>query len=402
MPTYNWVGKTRDGLSKKGVIVADGVEAAMATLRAQAITPTTVKPKPKDLAEIFPFLQKGVSIRDLVIFTRQFATMIDAGLPLVQCLDILGTQQENPAFKKVIMQIKGDVESGSTFSDALGKHPKVFDRLFVNLVAAGEVGGILDTILARLAAYLEKADKLRRKVKGALTYPAAVTAIAIIVVVVMLTKVIPVFEKMFKDFGGTLPAPTQMVINISHWLQAYILYLIIGVGLAAYGLKRWYGTEKGRAILDALFLKSPIFGSLLQKVAVARFSRTLSTMLSSGVPILDALEIVARTAGNVVVEKEILMTKSSIAEGKTIAEPLQGSKVFPGMVVQMISVGEQTGAMDAMLGKIADFYDDEVDTAVDALTSLLEPLLMVGLGGTIGGLLIAMYLPIFKIAENVN
>jgi len=402
MPTYNWVGKTRDGLSKKGVIVADGVEAAMATLRAQAITPTTVKPKPKDLAEIFPFLQKGVSIRDLVIFTRQFATMIDAGLPLVQCLDILGTQQENPAFKKVIMQIKGDVESGSTFSDALGKHPKVFDRLFVNLVAAGEVGGILDTILARLAAYLEKADKLRRKVKGALTYPAAVTAIAIIVVVVMLTKVIPVFEKMFKDFGGTLPAPTQMVINISHWLQAYILYLIIGVGLAAYGLKRWYGTEKGRAILDALFLKSPIFGSLLQKVAVARFSRTLSTMLSSGVPILDALEIVARTAGNVVVEKEILMTKSSIAEGKTIAEPLQGSKVFPGMVVQMISVGEQTGAMDAMLGKIADFYDDEVDTAVDALTSLLEPLLMVGLGGTIGCLLVAMYLPIFKIAENVN
>ena len=402
MPTYNWVGKTRDGLSKKGVIVAEGVEAAMATLRAQAITPTTVKPKPKDLSEIFPFLQKGVSIRDLVIFTRQFATMIDAGLPLVQCLDILGTQQENPTFKKVIMQIKGDVESGSTFSDALGKHPKVFDRLYVNLVAAGEVGGILDTILSRLAAYLEKADKLRRKVKGALTYPAAVTVIAIVVVVVMLTKVIPVFEKMFKDFGGTLPAPTQMVIGVSHWLQAYILYLIIAVGLAGYGLKRWYGTEKGRAIMDALFLKSPIFGSLLQKVAVARFSRTLSTMLSSGVPILDALEIVARTAGNVVVEKEILMTKASIAEGKTIAEPLTGSKVFPGMVVQMISVGEQTGAMDAMLSKIADFYDDEVDTAVDALTSLLEPLLMVGLGGTIGCLLVAMYLPIFKIAENVT
>jgi type IV pilus assembly protein PilC len=263
------------------------------------------------------------------------------------------------------------------------------------------VGGILDTILSRLAAYLEKNDKLRRKVKGAMTYPAAVTVIATIVVVVMLTKVIPVFEKMFKDFGGTLPAPTQMVINISHWLQAYIVYLIIGVAIAAYSLKRYYGTTQGRAVMDAIFLKSPIFGSLLQKVAVARFSRTLSTMLSSGVPILDALEIVARTAGNVVVEREILMTKSSIAEGKTIAEPLQGSKVFPGMVVQMISVGEQTGAMDAMLGKIADFYDDEVDTAVDALTSLLEPLLMVGLGGTIGCLLIAMYLPIFKIADNV-
>src|SRR5262245_57610698 len=401
MPTYNWVGKTRDGLSKKGVIVSETVDAAMATLRAQAITPTTVKPKPKDLAEIFPFLQKGVKIRDLVIFTRQFATMIDAGLPLVQCLDILGGQQENQAFKKVILQIKGDVESGSTFSDALGKHPKVFDRLYVNLVAAGEVGGILDTILSRLAAYLEKADKLRRKVKGAMTYPTAVTVIAILVVVVMLTKVIPVFEKMFSDFGGTLPAPTQWVINASHFLQHYIIYMAMAVFALGYALKRWYGTEKGRAILDALFLKSPIFGSLLKKVAVARFSRTLSTMLSSGVPILDALEIVARTAGNVVVEKEILMTKASIAEGKTIAEPLQGSKVFPGMVVQMISVGEQTGAMDAMLGKIADFYDDEVDTAVDALTSLLEPLLMVGLGGTIGALLVAMYLPIFKIAENV-
>jgi type IV pilus assembly protein PilC len=401
MPTYTWLGKTREGLSKKGVIVAADVEAAMTTLRAQAITPTTVKPKAKELSEIFPFLQKGVTIRDLVIFTRQFATMIDAGLPLVQCLDILGTQQENQTFKKIILQIKGDVEAGSTFSDALGKHPKVFDRLYVNLVAAGEVGGILDTILTRLAAYLEKNDKLRRKVKGAMTYPAAVTVIATIVVVVMLTKVIPVFEKMFKDFGGTLPAPTQMVINISHWLQHYLIYLVIGLAAVAYGLKRWYGTEQGRAIMDALFLKSPIFGSLLQKVAVARFSRTLSTMLSSGVPILDALEIVARTAGNVVVEKEILMTKSSIAEGKTIAEPLQGSKVFPGMVVQMISVGEQTGAMDAMLSKIADFYDDEVDTAVDALTSLLEPLLMVGLGGTIGCLLVAMYLPIFKIADNV-
>ena len=401
MPTYNWVGKTREGQSKKGVIVAADVDSAMTTLRAQAITPTTVKPKGKELGEIFPFLQRGVKIRDLVVFTRMFATMIDAGLPLVQCLDILGTQQENPGFKKIILQIKGDVESGSTFSDALGKHPKVFDRLYVNLVAAGEVGGILDTILSRLAAYLEKNDKLRRKVKGAMTYPAAVTVIATVVVVVMLTKVIPVFEKMFKDFGGTLPAPTQMVINLSHFLQAYILYMIIGLGVIAYGLKRYYGTTQGRLVMDTLFLKSPIFGSLLRKVAVARFSRTLSTMLSSGVPILDALEIVARTAGNVVVEREILMTKSSIAEGKTIAEPLQGSKVFPGMVVQMISVGEQTGAMDAMLGKIADFYDDEVDTAVDALTSLLEPLLMVGLGGTIGCLLVAMYLPIFKIADNV-
>jgi len=402
MPTFNWAGKTRDGLAKKGVIVANDVEGAMTTLRAQAITPTTVKLKPKDLSEIFPMLQKKVSTKDLVMFTRQFATMIDAGLPLVQCLDILGTQQENATFKKVILQIKSDVESGSTFSDALGKHVKVFDRLYVNLVAAGEVGGILDTILNRLAAYLEKNEALRRKVKAAMTYPAAVTVIAGLVVVLMLVKVIPVFEKMFKDFGGALPAPTQMVITFSHFMQSYILFMIGGLVALGFILKRIYATDGGRVFFDQVFLKTPVFGSLLQKVAVARFSRTLSTMLSSGVPILDALEIVARTAGNVIVEREILMTKSAIAEGKTIAEPLQGSKVFPGMVVQMISVGEQTGAMDAMLGKIADFYDDEVDTAVDALTALLEPLLMVGLGGSIGSLLIAMYLPIFKIAEVVN
>ena len=402
MPTFNWAGKTRDGLAKKGVIVANDVDGAMATLRAQAITPTTVKLKAKELSEIFPALQKKPATKDLVMFTRQFATMIDAGLPLVQCLDILGTQQENAAFKKIILQIKSDVESGSTFSDALGKHVKVFDRLYVNLVAAGEVGGILDTILNRLAAYLEKNEALRRKVKSAMVYPASVSVIALIVVVVMLVKVIPVFEKMFKDFGGVLPAPTQMVINVSHFMQSWILYMIAGVVLAAFLLKRIYATPGGRSFFDTVFLKVPVFGDLLRKVAVARFSRTLSTMLSSGVPILDALEIVARTAGNVVVEREILRTKGSIAEGKTIAEPLQGSKVFPGMVVQMISVGEQTGAMDAMLGKIADFYDDEVDTAVDALTSLLEPLLMVGLGGSIGCLLVAMYLPIFKIADAVN
>jgi type IV pilus assembly protein PilC len=402
MPTFNWAGKTRDGLAKKGVIVANDVDGAMSTLRAQAITPTTVKLKPRDLSEIFPALQKKPATKDLVMFTRQFATMIDAGLPLVQCLDILGTQQENAAFKKVILQIKSDVESGATFSDALAKHVKIFDRLYVNLVAAGEVGGILDTILNRLAAYLEKNEALRRKVKSAMVYPASVTVIAVLVVVVMLVKVIPVFEKMFKDFGGVLPAPTQMVINISHFMQAWIVYMIVAVVALIYAFKRVYATPGGKALFDAIFLKVPVFGDLLRKVAVARFSRTLSTMLSSGVPILDALEIVARTAGNVVVEREILRTKSSIAEGKTIAEPLQGSKVFPGMVVQMISVGEQTGAMDAMLGKIADFYDDEVDTAVDALTSLLEPLLMVGLGGSIGCLLVAMYLPIFKIADAVN
>ncbi|MCP4006077.1 MAG: type II secretion system F family protein [bacterium] len=401
MPTFQWIGKTREGLVKKGLIVANDLETAENQLRMQQIATTLIKPKAKDLGEMFPFLAKGITIKDQVIFTRQFATMIDAGLPLVQCLDILGTQTENPAFKKIILQVKGDVESGSTFSDALEKHPKVFDRLYVNLVAAGEVGGILDTILNRLAVYLEKADSLRRKVKSALIYPVAVTVIAIVVIVVMLVKVIPVFEKMFADFGGALPGPTQMVISVSHFLQAWIVWMIVGVVALSFVLKKIYGTERGRIFFDGVFLKLPIFGPLLKKVAVARFSRTLSTMLSSGVPILDALEIVARTAGNVIVERELLVTKASISEGKTIAEPLQQSKVFPGMVVQMIAVGEQTGAMDAMLAKLADFYDDEVDVAVDGLTSLLEPILMVGLGGSIGALLVAMYLPIFKIAETV-
>ncbi len=402
MPTYNFEGKSRDGLVKKGVIAAESVAAAEAQLRAQSIMPTLVKAKPKDLAEILPFLAPAVVLKDIVVFTRTFATMIDAGLPLVQCLDILGTQQENPTFKKKILQIKHEVEGGSTFSDALAKHPKLFDSLYVNLVAAGEVGGILDTILNRLAKYMEKAAALRRKVKGAMVYPISVSVIASMVVVVMLVKVIPVFEKMFADFGGALPGPTATVIKISHFMQAYYLHFGATLAFLVFAYKYIYSTRKGRLFFDGLYLKLPIFGPLLKKVAVARFSRTLSTMLSSGVPILDALEIVARTAGNVIVENEILRTKTSISEGRTIAEPLMESKVFPGMVVQMVAVGEQTGAMDTMLSKIADFYDEEVDAAVDALTAMLEPMMMVGLGGTIGGLLIAMYLPIFKIADAVN
>ena len=337
-----------------------------------------------------------------MIFTRQMATMIDAGLPLVQCLDILGNQQDSAKFKKVILEVKRDVESGSTFAEALRKHEKVFDRLYVNLVSAGEVGGILDTILNRLAVYMEKAEQLKRKVKGAMVYPISVCVIAIGVVVLMMVKVIPVFEKMFADFGGELPGPTQTVITISNFMQAYILH---GFGLAialVFLLRYIYSTERGRLFFDSLFLKLPIFGSLLRKVAVARFSRTLSTMLSSGVPILDALEIEARTAGNVVIEGAVMKTKDSISEGKTIAEPLGEAKVFPGMVVQMIAVGEQTGAMDSMLSKIADFYDEEVETAVEALTSLLEPIMMLVLGGTVGTILIAMYLPIFKIADTVG
>ncbi len=402
MPTFQWEGKTRDGAVRSGVLAADSDQAVIAQLKAQNIMATRVKAKAKNLAEYLTFLQPKVGEKDLVVFTRTMATMIDAGLPLVQCLDILGSSSENRTFKRVIMDVKGAVESGGTFSEALARHPRVFDNLFVNLVAAGEVGGILDTILNRLAAYMEKAAILKRRVKSAMVYPISVTVIAVVIVVMMLVKVIPVFEKMFADFGGELPGPTQVVVAMSHNVQQYLFHGIAVVIALFFIIRRIYRTEKGRFYIDALLLKLPVLGNLIRKVAVARFSRTLATMLTSGVPILEALEIVARTAGNAIVEREILMAKAAIAEGKTIAEPLQNSKVFPSMVVQMIGVGEQTGAMDAMLGKIADFYDDEVDAAVTALTSLLEPVMMVVLGGSIGGLLIAMYLPIFEIAGAVK
>jgi type IV pilus assembly protein PilC len=338
-----------------------------------------------------------------VIFTRQFATMIDAGLPLVQCLDILAEQQPNAAFKEITRAIKSDVEQGSTFADALRKHPKPFDTLYVNLVQAGEIGGILDTILTRLAVYLEKADALARKVKGAMVYPLTVLVVAIAVVVLMLVKIIPTFEQMFADFGGTLPAPTQMVINVSHFVQDWIAVASVVAVAAVVGFFRARKRSRNfRRRTDAIALKLPVFGPLLRKVAVARFTRTLGTMIASGVPILDGLDIVSRTAGNVVIEEALLEVKAAISEGKTIAEPLANSEVFPGMVVQMIAVGEETGAMESMLSKIADFYDDEVDAAVEALTAMLEPLMMVFLGGTVGSLLIAMYLPIFKIAETIG
>jgi type IV pilus assembly protein PilC len=403
MPVYVWEGRTRQGTVKKGLIEAGNEAAVMAQLRGQMIVPVSVKAKPKDLLEGISLLQGKVKTRELVVFTRQFATMIDAGLPLVQCLEIQAEQQPNKAFQKVLQSVKSDVEQGATFADSLGKHPKVFDELFVNLVAAGEVGGILDTILSRLATYLEKADALKRKVKGAMVYPITVLVVAIGVLVLLLVKVIPVFEQMFSDFGGTLPGPTQTVVNLSHFMQTYIMHFLIVTTAVLIGFfQARRRVPKFRYQSDAVFLKLPVFGSLLKKVAVARFSRTLGTMISSGVPILDALDICAKTAGNKVIEAALQKTRSAISEGRTIAEPLEASGVFPGMVVQMIGVGEQTGAMDAMLAKIADFYDDEVDTAVEALTSLLEPLMMVFLGGSIGGILIAMYLPIFKLAENIK
>jgi type IV pilus assembly protein PilC len=403
MPMYTWKARTRQGTLKKGEMEAGTEAAVMAQLRAQSLMPMVVKEKAKDISEVLPFLKEKIKTKDLVIFTRQFATMIDAGLPLVQCLDILGTQQENKTFKSIILQIKSDVEQGSTFADALRKHPKPFDSLYVNLVQAGEIGGILDTILTRLAVYLEKADALARKVKGAMVYPITVLVVAIGVIIMMLIKIIPTFEKMFEDFGGQLPGPTQFVVNLSHFMQEWIgLFLLCVTAIVVGFFQARKRSPDFRRRTDALALKLPVFGPLLRKVAVARFTRTLGTMIASGVPNLDGLDIVAKTAGNMVVEEALYDVKSAISEGKTIAEPLGQSDVFPGMVVQMIAVGEETGAMEAMLSKIADFYDDEVDAAVDALTAMLEPAMMVGLGGTVGGMLIAMYLPIFKIADTIG
>jgi type IV pilus assembly protein PilC len=398
MPEYTWRGVNRKGKKKKGEMEADSENFVRLTLRRQGIEPTKIKPKPKDLFANVKFLQPKVTEKDIVIMTRQFATMIDAGLPLVQCLEILFSQQDNSTFKRILKNIKEDVEEGSTFADALKRHPDVFDNLFVNLVAAGEIGGILDIILNRLAAYIEKAAKLKKKVKGAMTYPIVVMVIAIMVVAVILIFVIPVFEAMFADFGKALPVPTQIVVALSEFLQNYILYIVVGFVLLIFAFRRFYKTKKGRALVDRLILRLPVFGMLIRKVAVAKFTRTLGTMISSGVPILDSLEIVAATAGNMTIEEAIRETRQSISEGRTIAEPLADSEVFPSMVVQMISVGEATGALDTMLSKIADFYDDEVDAAVDALTAMLEPFMMVFLGGTIGGLVVAMYLPIFQMA----
>jgi type IV pilus assembly protein PilC len=398
MPDYIWTGVNRKGKKKKGEMEAESENFVRLTLRRQGIEPTKIKPKPKDLFENVKFLQPKVTEKDIVIMTRQFATMIDAGLPLVQCLEILFSQQDNKTFKRILKNIKEDVEEGSTFADALKQHPDVFDDLFVNLVAAGEIGGILDIILNRLAAYIEKAAKLKKKVKGAMTYPIVVMVIAVLVVAVILIFVIPVFESMFADFGKALPVPTQIVVAMSDFLKNYILYIIVGFVLLMFAFRRFYKTDKGRALVDKLVLKLPVFGMLLRKVAVAKFTRTLGTMISSGVPILDSLDIVAATAGNMTIEEAIRETRRSISEGRTIAEPLADSDVFPSMVVQMISVGEATGALDIMLSKIADFYDDEVDAAVDALTAMLEPFMMVFLGGTIGGLVVSMYLPIFQMA----
>jgi type IV pilus assembly protein PilC len=392
MPYFEWEGKNRSGRVMKGSTQAASIEAVYAQLNAQQIKPVKVLESKEKKKKI------NVPTKDIVIYTRQFSTMIDAGLPLVQSLEILSSQQPHKGFKEVLIQVKADVEQGTTLADALKKHPMVFDDLYCGLVAAGEMGGMLDTILNRLAVYMEKAEHLKRRVKSAMTYPVVVMGIAVLVVSVILIFVIPVFQKMFADFGGELPAPTQFVINLSEALKKYGIFMAGGFYLAMLGIKKYYRTSGGRRNIDALMLKAPVLSDLIRKSAVARFTRTLGTMISSGVQILDALEIVAKTAGNKVIEEAIMTARISISQGKTIAEPIGQSGVFPPMVVQMIAVGEATGAMDAMLNKIADFYEEEVDAAVDALTAMLEPMLMVVLGSVLGGLIVSMYLPIFKLA----
>lgn len=400
MPVFAYSGRTRTGQLVTGEMEASNREAVVATLRRQQIMATKVQPKAKAIT--LPAFGGKVKDKDLAIFTRQFATMIDAGLPLVQCLEILASQQENKIFKKTLQEIRQDVEGGSTFAAALKKHPKVFTELYANMVEAGEAGGILDTILNRLAAYIEKAMKLKRKIKSAMIYPSTIVTVAFGVVIFLLIFVIPTFKSMFEGFGATLPLPTRVVLELSRLVKTYFLYGLIMVIGAVVGFRFYYKSQNGRKVIDSLVLKAPVFGPLIKKVAVAKFTRTLGTLISSGVAILDGLEITAKTAGNKVVEEAVMKTRSNIAEGKTVAEPLQASGVFPPMVVQMISVGEQTGALDAMLAKIADFYDEEVDNAVANLTSLLEPMLMVFLGVVIGGVVIAMYLPIFKLVTVVG
>ncbi|WP_022668547.1 type II secretion system F family protein [Desulfospira joergensenii] len=399
---YQWKGKNPKGRKVKGEMEAENPDQVASSLARRKITPSRIRKKPKDILENVEFLQPKVKEKDVIIFCRQFATMIDAGLPLLQCLDILQSQQENPTFKKNLKKIKESVESGETFADSLRKFPKVFNELFINMIAAGEAGGILDVILGRLSAYMEKMAKLKKQVKGAMTYPAITIFVAIIVVTIILVFVIPVFDKMFKDMGSSLPTPTLLVVALSDFVVAKIWYILGATVGAVFFLKRFYKTKKGRVIMDDLFLRMPVIGILIRKVAVAKFTRTTSTMISSGVSILEALDIVGKTAGNKVVEFAIKDVKTGISEGRSMADPLLESGVFPSMVCSMIAVGESTGALDAMMEKIADFYDEEVDQAVKTLTDMIEPFMLVFLGVVVGGLVIAMYLPIFSMAGSVG
>jgi len=400
MPNYAWKGRNRAGMVQEGALAAESKELALAQLRRQNIVVTGIREKGKEIS--LSKVGRKVPPKILAVFTRQFSVMIDAGLPLVQCLEILALQQEHKNFQKILLQVRQDVEAGSTLADAMRRHPKAFDNLYVNMIAAGEAGGILDTILQRLSVYIEKAVKLRSQVRSAMIYPVAVIVIAAIVVAVILLKVIPTFAALFTSLGAELPFPTRVVIGASNILARYFIFFLAGIGVLSYGIRRYYRTYRGRRVIDGLLLKAPILGMILRKIAVARFCRTLATLTSSGVPILESLEITARTAGNAIVEDAILETRKSVEGGKTIVEPLKDSNVFPNMVVQMIGVGEQTGALDAMLNKIADFYEDEVDVAVQGLVKLMEPVMIFILGVIIGGIVIAMYLPMFTLINKIG
>jgi type IV pilus assembly protein PilC len=400
VPSYAWKGRNRAGSVQEGALVADSKEIALAQLRRQNIVVTGIRERGKEIS--LSKMGRKVPPKILAVFTRQFSVMIDAGLPLVQCLEILALQQEHKNFQKILLQVRQDVEAGSTLADAMRRHPKAFDNLYVNMIAAGEAGGILDTILQRLSVYIEKAVKLRSQVRSAMIYPVAVIFIAAIVVAVILLKVIPTFAALFTSLGAELPLPTRVVIYASNFLARYFIFVVIAIAAMAYAVRRYYRTYRGRRVIDGLLLKAPILGTILRKISVARFCRTLATLTSSGVPILESLDITARTAGNAIVEDAILETRKSVEGGKTIVEPLKESNVFPNMVVQMIGVGEQTGALDAMLNKIADFYEDEVDVAVQGLVKLMEPVMIFILGVIIGGIVIAMYLPMFTLINKIG
>jgi type IV pilus assembly protein PilC len=405
MATFAFSGRTRSGENVSGERIGDTMDAVVAALRREQIQVTRIQPaqaKASPVAAARKLKAKKVPAKNLAVFTRQFSVMIDAGLPLVQCLDILGNQEEHKYFAQVILATRSDVEGGMSLAEAMKRHPKVFDGLFCNMIAAGEAGGILDTILKRLATYIEKAVKLQSQVKAAMIYPIAVITIACVVIGVILWKVIPTFASLFAGLGAELPLPTRIVIGLSNNLVRFMPFLVIIFFAGAWGLRTYYATERGRHVIDAITLKMPILGPILRKIAVARFCRTLSTLMASGVPILDGLDITAKTSGNAIIEDAIMTTRKSIERGETIAAPLKDTGVFPGMVVQMIGVGEATGALDTMLGKIADFYEEEVDVAVEGLLTLLEPVMIAFLGGAVGGIVIAMYMPIFDLISKLT
>lgn len=402
MPEYVWKAKNKRGLPQKGIMEAPNLGAVENVLAKRGLVSISVKDKPKDMLENIPLFQPKITAKDIIIFCRQFSTMIDAGLPIIQCLELLYSQAENATFKKMMKQVKDDVAGGISLADSLKKHPDHFDSLFVNMIAAGEAGGILDTILKRLSEHVEKAAKLKAKVKSAMMYPTITIVVAIAVVMVIMVFVIPVFQKMFAEMGAALPPLTAFVVKISEFIKSNVIYIAAGAALGIYSFKRFYKTDKGKTLIDKWSLSLPVFGILIRKIAVAKFTRTMGTMLASGVPILDSLDIVAKTAGHKSVENAIYDVRTGISEGRSMADPLAESGVFPSMVCSMISVGESTGALDTMLGKIADFYDEEVDEAVNNMTEMIEPAMMCFLGVVVGGLVIAMYMPIFSMAGGVG